>query len=269
MVYYTNMKTINHPKYRTGSIVHDYFSTENLQLFPERFVIIGFIAADGCISDTASGQHRLCFNICQKDKIVLDIINRELSNSTRKLYFNKLTKSYMWYIPSDKICDDLSNFNILPRKSLNYDLPILNIDQMSYFLRGYFYGDGCIMKSNKYGSRGYSLVTSHPFSKSLKLFLESNNIIDVCKIYPLSCKNVVQIHIKGRQGGKLSKFIFKNDKMILLPRKHIKMDEIIYLSHWQDYEKELLLKTSIDEFCQITGRSISSAKTMKYKISTS
>jgi transposase len=78
-----------HPFYKTKEIKNDYFSKENLDLFPERFVIVGFIAADGCISDTKNGQNILCINISKKDLNVLNIINKEICKNTRKIYKNK------------------------------------------------------------------------------------------------------------------------------------------------------------------------------------
>src|ERR1035437_6178218 len=104
MKYHTNL---------TKLIEHEYFSEENIKKFPERLVIVGFIAADGCISQPKTGQRLLILNICEKDKQSLDIINNELCGGIRNLAFLKSTKSFMLTIPSNKICNDLERFNIV------------------------------------------------------------------------------------------------------------------------------------------------------------
>jgi hypothetical protein len=155
--YITMAGIVKHPLYRTACIRHDYFSYKNMKLHPERFVIVGFIAADGCISDTKTGQKYMILNLAKKDKCILDMINEEICSGGRNLSFNKTTKSLMFYIPSDPICSDLSRWNIVPRKTRKYKLPSnLSKAEMAYFLRGYFYGDGCVY--GKKSAKFYALI---------------------------------------------------------------------------------------------------------------
>lgn len=254
-----------HPLYNTKEIKNDYFSDENLLKHPERFVIVGFIAADGCISDTKTGQKILCIALCEKDKNVLETINEEICNKTRKLTYNKKTKSFILSIPSDQISKDLKKYNIVPRKTYIYDLPSLNEEQMSYFVRGYFYGDGCLYRGKSYGSSGYYFISTYNFAKSLQEFLLKNKILDrEFKIY--KHQNVFQFCLKGRQGSKFAKYIFQDEKMMLMQRKHFIFEEIIKASKWTDEEKQLVLNVDIDEFCKITGRSKKSALSTKQKL---
>lgn len=220
----SDLKTdIIHPLYKTSHIKHNYFSHKNLLKFPERFVIIGFIAADGCVSDTAKGQTKLIFNLSIKDECVLKLINYELSDSTRSISFNKTTKSMMLSFPSNQIVNDLQNYNITPRKTSTFDLPSLSLEQMSYFLRGYYYGDGCYIKGKTFGNKGYHFIGNKYFASSLQKYLTTNNILDRCKVYKIKNSDYKQIVIKGSQGIKLSNFMFSDEKLILLQRKHIKL----------------------------------------------
>ena len=241
---------------------NDYFSKENIKKFPERLVIIGFIAADGCISIPKTGQQRLVFNICKKDKISLDIINRELSNGKRNLSFNQTTKSYTITFTSNEICNDLKQYNIIPRKTASYDL---DIKQMSYFLRGYFYGDGCIRHEGK--GKGCFLIGNKTFITSLQTYLIANNILEKCNVYSIKNSEYLQMCIYGRMAARISKFMFTNKKLNLLPRKHHIIKEII--NEWTNEEKELLLKTDITEFCKITGRNIKSVERFKWRLNRS
>lgn len=261
-----NQKSITHPLYKTHKIKHDYFSDENLKNFPHRFIIIGFIAADGCIYETTKGkgQNRLCFNISSKDIEILNIINKEICDGTRKIGFNKKTNSSQVYFPSNQICKDLAKYNIVPRKTSIYQLPKLNDKQMAYFIRGYFYGDGCVYGKNS--ARIYHLIGNNLFCMQLSEYLVSNKVVDRCNVFPIKNSRYMQIHMKGRQGAKFSKYIFFDNLLNLLPRKHIISEEIVYGSRWTIEELELVTKISLEEFCTITKRHYKAAKSMKDKI---
>lgn len=212
-----------HPLYKINEIKHDYFSNENVLNFPERFVIIGFIAADGCISDTSKGQKKLIFNLSMKDESALNIINTELADATRSISFNKKTKSFTLSFPSNQIANDLKRYNIIPRKTATFDLPNLSLKEMSYFLRGYYYGDGCFIKGKTPGTKGYHFIGNKTFAESLQNYLTINKILDRCKVYKIKNSDYKQIVIKGSQGHKFSNYIFSDDKLMLLQRKHILM----------------------------------------------
>lgn len=210
-------------KWFVKNIQHDYFSKENLKLHPERFVLVGFIAADGCISVPKVGQTRLQFNLSQKDRCVLDFFNKEICDSTRNLSAVKKTNSFIFYVPSNQICEDLSRYGIVPRKTSSYDLPDLKGENMKYFLRGYFYGDGCCFKNGRMSM--YHLVGTKNFINHLKAYLMANGILETCAAHPIKGRsNYLQLHIKGRhQASMFGEYIFSDNKMKLLPRKHKKL----------------------------------------------
>lgn len=238
-------------KYRIKHIKHDYFSKANINKFPERLIIVGFIAADGCVHHKNIGQNLLIFNISKKDKTSLNMINSEISNGTRKLFEQRQTNSLNLNFPSNQICDDLIRFNIRPRKTANYDLPDLNAYQMKYFLRGYFYGDGCIDEIKP----GCYLIGSEKFACSLKKFLESNEIVERCNIYDIKNSKYKQIRMYGRMAAAFSKYIFSNDKLVLLPRKHKIIEDVKFNRKWTQKEKNLIQSgIHIDKFCETAGR---------------
>ena len=249
-----------------AKINHDYFSEENIKKYPERLVIVGFIAADGCVSILGTGQKRLVFNICQKDKMALDIINKKLSNRLRHLSFNKTTKSYTITFTSDKICADLERYNIVPHKTATYDLPQLENQQMSYFLRGYFYGDGCIYYNKK--RNGCFLIGNKFFMNSLKSYLIDNCILEKCNLYTIKDSEYMQMRMYGRMAARFSKFIFLDRKIVLLPRKHHIIEEKI-TNEWTVKEKQLLASMDIDSFCELTNRKKKSVILFKWRMSKS
>lgn len=232
------------------SIKHDYFSEENIKKYPERLVIVGFIAADGCISQPSTGQKLLIFNLSKKDKLALDIINNEICCGERNISNIKTSNSCMLTIPSNELCKDLEVFNIHQRKTYALDFPKFeSLIYAAYFLRGYFYGDGCI------SDKGCFLMGNTTFSISIKKFLEENNIVDSCKLYRLTNNDSLrQIHMTGILANQFSKFIFFDNKLILLPRKH-KIVIGDFKPRWSKSEILLFKVHTNKEICEITGRS--------------
>ena len=262
MVY--EVRKVSHPLYRTKSIQHDYFSKENILKHPERMVLVGFVASDGCISHHKSKNkiyHSLCFNICLKDKEVLDIFNNEICKGERHLSFNKMTNSLMMSIPSPQICYDLGRYNIVPRKTSTYRLPDLSGKEMAYFLRGYFYGDGCV--SNKGAARVYNIIGTKEFCEATSQYLLNNKIVDACPVYRHDYHDATNNYrffvMKGRQGAKFSRYLFFDDKMILLKRKTIITEEKTFNSPWLKNElKELWeMRDDLPAFCKKRSRSLS------------
>lgn len=212
-----------HPLYDCDEVNHDFFSKTNLTKYPERYVLIGFIAADGCIS---SRDKQLCFNISKKDAFVVHEINNLLANGKKNISEMKSTNSLYLRFSSKQIALDLSRFGIIPKKTSVFDLPQLSFLNMSYFLRGYIYGDGCVFDYGK-TNFGYSIICTSNMGYKLRSWLKTHNVMDHCvvserKQNPLYC----QVRWGGRRSLPISQFAFNDDKMVLLPRKHIKFHEI-------------------------------------------
>lgn len=246
----------------TATIKHDYFSIENMEKYKERLIIVGFIAADGCIRKQKTGQKLLIFNISIKDIEALNIINNEICEGVRNISKLKKTNSVMLTIPSDQICEDLLRYNITERKTLTYRLPNLKITEMHYFLKGYFFGDGCLSTKNNYDR--ILLAGNKKFSLDLKEFLETNNIVDIVKIFDISKNNnIKQIHFNGIMANMFSEYIFQDNNFNLIPNKIKICDNTIKNSKWTKQETELLIEMGpkkFKEFCEITNRPFNSVK---------
>ena len=112
---------------------------------------LGFIAADGCITETNY------FAMSLKDKEILLELKKDLEYTGDIYITSSSTEDYKYYrinFSSKKLCDDLRNLGIYENKSLTYDnLPDISDDLMPHFIRGYFDGDGSI---NSYYVRKYT-----------------------------------------------------------------------------------------------------------------
>ena len=85
-------------------------------------------------------------------------------------------------ITSKEIFDDLSRFNIVPRKSLIYTFPewLINHKYVNHFMRGYFDGDGSfyvINKNKETPQVGFSLRGTQDFLKTYRSIFESNHLV--------------------------------------------------------------------------------------------
>ena len=98
---------------------------------------VGFIMADGCVY-----KNTLQFNIHRKDRTHLEKFKKDIQ-SNHIIYHIRNACRLM--ITSKKLCDSLTKFNIVPRKSLIAKTPT-NIPNnlMRHFWRGVFDGDGSL-----------------------------------------------------------------------------------------------------------------------------
>lgn len=114
----------------------NYFENINTS---NKAYILGFIAADGCVLD----NNTLQITIKKDDIEILNFIKKELQYEgsfaiNREIYISLRVKS-------KKICQDLSKYFIVPRKTKILKFPT-NINPIFYkdYIRGYFDGDGSI-----------------------------------------------------------------------------------------------------------------------------
>lgn len=137
---------------------HEFFSRDN----EESFYLAGFIAADGCVKDRkglyGSVRPEMAIGLSKEDKEFLEQLRQIMKaetpirdfivkNSKRNPEWNDTWKSDL-VITSQKMCEDLKRFNIVPRKSLIYTFPewMKTHPLKHHFIRGYNDGDGSFYK---------------------------------------------------------------------------------------------------------------------------
>jgi len=208
-----------HPLYKMESIQHDFFSAENIDVDPARLILVGFIAADGCVSrKTATSQKYLVIRLCHKDSNVLHIFNKLLAKDTRTI--SKSAVSQAVDFTSNQMCDDLARYGIVQRKTAIFTWPKnITIEQAKYFLLGYFYGDGCY---HSYKNRDViNIICTQKFALGLRRMLYKYKIVDHCVVSILKRNNnYAQVVFQGKHCKKLSAWLFSDLSIPLLPRKH-------------------------------------------------
>ena len=175
-------------------INHHYFDQINT---PTKAYILGYFVADGCITKKINKYSILKsvqFSCSYKDIEILKLIKKEL-NLDNKInkgksykikgtnYISKPMNSLIFV--SEKVFDRLNSFGYGERKSyLDYYLPNIDKNLLSYFILGFFDGDGSIVISEGKRNNGYNYkniqfsLTSNSkiFLKDLKKYFDKSDI---------------------------------------------------------------------------------------------
>ncbi len=213
-------------KHRDRGVNHNYFENIKTQN-PAYFT--GFIAADGCIykPKAQKGQARLNLELHKQDLHILESLKVELT-LTQKIEFRRV-KYVKLTVCSDKIAEDLKQYNIVERKTMILKFPDkLNNDMFRHFIRGFFDGDGCVSGNGKTGI-GINFGTgSKEFLESLKEYLEENYFITT-KSLPsnVGCKTCYVLSYRSKEAILKLYKLFYTDAELFLTRKKNKFNNLI------------------------------------------
>ncbi len=179
----------------------NYFETIST---PNQAYIIGYILGDGTILDRKKSK-RLVLSLAEQDKQLLYDIANEL-NMTEAIKFRKRNapneqNKYSLVINSTKMCNDLIQLGIAPKKTKNEEWIEFNNNELQWaFLRGFFDADGHIrvyLKDNYLKTRiGFTgtkemLESILSFLKSRNIGLRVNSIIQKEGCYDLYISSVI------------------------------------------------------------------------------
>jgi len=175
---------------------------------------IGIMAADGNIK-----KNNRSFSISQSGssgQIIIEYIKKILSynGKTYIQYPKKGLETFGIVCTSPKLIDKLSEFNIIPNKSLIYKFPE-TIDQVFFasFIRGYFEGDGCAgIYDNGKGSKylQISFVGTFEFIKKCSEIIPiKGNIIEK------SAKNCFEIRWYSKKALTVADWLYKDDNLFI------------------------------------------------------
>jgi hypothetical protein len=159
---------------RTYSLNDFYFSNLN----DKSAYYLGFIAADGHITNFENKMNYLIINIIKSDEEILNRFKKDISYNG-KIYFtpkkNGQDQSAI-RICSNQIKKDINKYFNTNNKTynLNWCKDISN-ELMNNFIRGYFDGDGCVHFNPSKGQYSASIVGTESFLSGLKKFYNENN----------------------------------------------------------------------------------------------
>lgn len=209
---------------------------------PQMAYVLGLVYSDGTIEDVRKSSRTCYLGITSKDKdLVLDV--QKVMSSQHNLYHRREHKykfpnqragtskeNWTLRIGSKKLFDDLVKLGIEPRKSLSLKFPKISNEYVSFFIRGYFDGDGSISTYIPKGRKSYRVrITFTCGSKQFLKFLSKR----INKMLGISDKNIYFQHAykliyNKHDSLKVLKFLYKNlDKAPYLDRKYNKYQEYL------------------------------------------
>ncbi len=193
--------------------------------------VLGFFTADGNMIKNKRGAHFIEFQITDKD--LLEKI-RDLLKSNHKITVRKRNKnyktSYRLQIGSKIIFNDLLKLGLTPNKSKTIKLPKIPNKYFSYFVRGYFDGDGNVTFGffKKSDRKNKSPILFTRFTSGSKDILETlkeklSKIINTKGGLYCSKEKAWRLNYSTNDSKKLFKFMYLNNNikdLIYLERKY-------------------------------------------------
>lgn len=181
--------------------------------------LLGFIFADGNVY-----KNQFSLEIGVKDKEILFLLKDELKINSKISYRKRSNTEVMTIkVTSEKICDSLAKYGIVPNKTLNTRHLPHNIprDYLRHFLRGVFDGDGWIsIKLDRYYCMGYVCAyasMAEDFRELANSLIENKNRVKITSkggehSYVIQFQNTTQVK-------QLATALYK-DSNYYLPRKY-------------------------------------------------
>ena len=178
------IKSLNKAKKTRGhrsnikSVDFDYFAGS---WSPNMAWLIGYIFADGSVSKNGKRGLVLGFSTVESDGYLLEQVREELK-SCHKIIHNagrilrkkngavyQCQPQVSLNVTNSKLCSDLmSRFGVNHRKSYHdYPFPSIPHEYFTYFVRGFFDGDGCVY-IHKNGCCRVSVVGTFKFIQSMQ-----------------------------------------------------------------------------------------------------
>jgi intein-encoded DNA endonuclease-like protein len=194
---------------------------------PAMAYVLGFFAADGCMSKNKRGGHFIEFQITDGDLLekIRDAMGSQHVISLRPGKNNEQLR-YRLQIGSKELFSDLLGLGMTPRKSLTLQMPPVPDEYLAYFVRGYFDGDGNVY-ANEYqrsGRRTPSMTLLTGFTCGSKGFLEAlhgrlheGGIVSGGSIFRRS--GYFRLYYSVRDSCKLYRFMYNTESDLFLARK--------------------------------------------------
>lgn len=190
---------------------------------PNKAYFLGLLYADG---NYCPKKKNVSISLQENDKHILESFNAELKSNRplRKIDYHskneKWNDQYILDISNAHIAQKLASHGVIPNKSLLLTFPEwLETNLISHFIRGYFDGDGCILKNPK--EKRATLISTEQFCLKVKNIIHENLNINCSINY---CHNNIDSSTRelrisgGKQVKKFLDFIY-SDSQVHLYRK--------------------------------------------------
>jgi len=212
----------------------NYFETIDAE---EKAYFLGFISADGCVIERNGNCRVLSIHINKQDIDILEKFKKEINYEGEISMGKSRSRMCTIFCTSMKMFNDLSKYNVTPRKSRILKFPKLPENMIHHYMRGYFDGDGCVSihkdKRFENGDRGQINMVSASYdfiSKYVDIIVEKTN----AKRNTISDRKSNRSYFVIDWGGltdveNIYDFLYKN-ATVYSDRKKKKFDEVIKIN---------------------------------------
>ena len=204
---------------------------------------LGFILADGCVYLGANkNSYRFQMNLQTQDKYILEELQKDIGSDYKiqdKQFGYKKNGDPKFIsllkINSSKLCEDLINLGVIPRKSMKQEVKkkLIPDKLISHFIRGYFDGNGsCSIRKNLIS---LDFFGSKTICLQIDEYLKLNNI-NKNVLYGNNKNELYGLRINNTDNKILLYYYLYEDATIYLKRKKEKFDKFL------QYKKSPLIK---------------------------
>lgn len=179
--------------------------------------ILGLLCADGCVS-----HNTISISLQEGDQHILNDINTRIESNRPLRCIPLHSKNKNWHnqycltIVNKHMATSLKLLGVIENKSHNLQFPNIDPCLYSHFIRGYFDGDGCIIKTEKRAS----LVGTHPFLSTIKNILEEELSIHFSLRQCRSKSVTYELRVSGSHQTKVFLDYIYHQSTIQLNRKY-------------------------------------------------
>lgn len=205
---------------------------------------LGFILANGCVYFGANkNSYRFQMNLQSQDRYILEELQKDIG-SDYKIQDKK--KGYkkngdpllisLLKINSSKLCEDLINLGVIPRKSMKQEMKkkLIPDNLIKHFIRGYFDGNGSCSLHLK--NLALNFLASKKLCNQINEILIKNNINKNVLFRHNLSNELYGLRINNTDNKILLYYYLYEDATIYLKRKKEKFDKFL------QYKKSPLIK---------------------------
>lgn len=218
----------------------DYFKKIDTE---RKAYFLGFILADGCVYlGVNKNSYRFQMNLQTQDKYILEELQKDIGSDYKiqdKQFGYKKNGDPKFIsllkINSSKLCEDLINLGVIPRKSMKQEMKknLIPNKLISHFIRGYFDGNGsCSIRKNLIS---LDFFGSKTICLQIDEYLKLNNI-NKNVLYGNNKNELYGLRINNTDNKILLYYYLYEDATIYLKRKKEKFDKFL------QYKKSPLIK---------------------------
>jgi DNA-binding Xre family transcriptional regulator len=195
---------------------------------------VGFLMADGCVSDGSDGRYALTLALSDRDIIHVEkfrqflgsgqSVRHETKFSTTRVLRGKASQSRpsaRLHILSRKLVTALAVYGVTPRKS--HTAYVIGLEDNRHFWRGVIDGDGWI--TGRLGTLILGLVGSKPMMEQFRSFVSSVAPGSQQQVRK-TVYNIYEFRLSGRRAQAIIRHLYA-DAPISLNRKQELADEVI------------------------------------------